>query len=68
MADACTTRKRMSWTTRYSRSMLWVIVGVLVLLWFLGLLLRAFGGLIHILIIVALIVIIYRLVTRGRVR
>ena len=54
---------------QYSRRMLWVIVGVLVLLWFLGLLLRAFGGLIHILIIVALIVIIYRLVTRGgRVR
>ena len=58
----------MSGTTRYSHTMLWVIVGVLVVLWFLGLLLRAFGGLIHILIIVALIVIIYRLVTRGRVR
>lgn len=54
---------------QYPRRMLWVIVGVLVLLWFLGLLLRAFGGLIHILIIVALIVVIYRLVTRGgRVR
>ena len=53
---------------QYPRRMLWVIVGVLVLLWFLGLLLRAFGGLIHILIIVALVVIIYRLVTRGRVR
>ena len=53
---------------QYPRRMLWVIVGVLVLLWFLGLLLRAFGGLIHILIIVALVVIIYRLMTRGRVR
>jgi small-conductance mechanosensitive channel len=53
---------------QYPRPMLWVIVGVLLLLWFLGLLLRAFGGLIHILIIVALVVIIYRLVTRGRVR
>jgi Family of unknown function (DUF5670) len=53
---------------QYPRRMLWVIVGVLVLLWFLGLLLRAFGGLIHILISVALIVIIYRLVARGRVR
>jgi hypothetical protein len=53
---------------QYPRRMLWVIVGVLVLLWFIGLLLRAFGGLIHILIIVALIVIIYRLVARGRVR
>lgn len=46
---------------------LWVIVGVLVLLWFLGLLLRAFGGVIHILIIAALVVVIYRLVTRGRI-
>ena len=53
--------------TRYAPSMLWVVVGVLVLLWFLGLLLRAFGGLIHLLIIAALIVVIYRLVTRGRV-
>jgi hypothetical protein len=47
--------------------MLWVIVGVLVLLWFLGLLLRAFGGLIHLLIIVALVIVIYRLVTNRRI-
>jgi len=64
----CTACKRPSQATRYALTVLWVIVGVLVLLWFLGLLLRAFGGLIHILIIVALVVIIYRLVTRGRVR
>ncbi len=47
--------------------MVWVIVGVLVLLWFFGLLLRAFGGLIHLLIIVALVIVIYRLVTGRRV-
>jgi hypothetical protein len=47
--------------------MLWVIVGVLVLLWLLGFLLRAFGGFIHILIIVALVIVIYRLVTGRRV-
>jgi hypothetical protein len=46
---------------------LWVIVGVLVLLWFLGLLLRAFGGFIHLLIIVALVIVIYRLLTGRRV-
>lgn len=46
--------------------MLWVIVGILVLLWFLGLLVRAFGGLIHLLIIVALIIVIYRLLTGRR--
>lgn len=48
-------------------AMVWVIVGVLVLLWFLGLLLRAFGGLINLLIIVALVIVIYRLVTDRRV-
>lgn len=47
--------------------MLWVIVGVLVVLWFLGLLLRAAGGFIHLLIIAALIVVIYRLLSRGRI-
>ena len=47
--------------------MLWVIVAVLVALWFLGFLLRAFGGLIHLLLIVALIIVIYRLVTNRRV-
>ena len=54
-------------STRYAPRMLWVIVGVLLLLWFLGLLLRAFGGLIHILIIVALVIVIYRLLTNRRV-
>lgn len=47
--------------------MLWVIVAVLLALWFLGLVLRAFGGLIHILLIVVLVIIIYRLVTNRRV-
>ena len=54
-------------STRYAPRMLWVIVGVLVLLWFLGLLLRAFGGLVHILIIVALVIVIYRLLTNRRI-
>jgi len=47
--------------------MLWVIVAVLVALWFLGFLLKAFGGLIHLLLIIALIIVIYRLVTNRRV-
>ena len=47
--------------------MLWAIVAVLILLWLLGLVLRAFGGLIHILIIVALVIVIYRLLTGRRV-
>ena len=52
---------------RYAPSMLWIIVGVLVFLWFLGFLLRAAGGFIHILLIVALVIVIYRLVTGRRV-
>lgn len=45
----------------------WTIVAILVLLWFLGFLLRAFGGLIHILLVAAVVVVIYRLVTNRRV-
>jgi len=52
---------------RYAPSMLWVIVGVLVFLWFLGFLLRAAGGFIHLLLIVALVIVVYRLITGRRV-
>jgi hypothetical protein len=47
--------------------MLWTIVVILVALWFLGFLLKAFGGLIHILLIVALVIILYRLLTGRRI-
>ena len=46
--------------------MLWIIVGVLLLLWLLGLLLKIFSGIIHLLLIVALLVVIYRLITTRR--
>ena len=52
---------------RYPPRMVWTVVVVLVALWFLGFLLRAFGGLIHILLIVALVIVIYRLLTGRRV-
>lgn len=52
---------------RYAHGMLWTIVVILVLLWILGLLLRVFSGLIHLLLIVALVIVIYRLLTRRRV-
>jgi hypothetical protein len=45
--------------------MLWTIVVILLLLWVLGFVLRAYGGLIHLLLIAALVVVIYRLLT-GR--
>ena len=46
--------------------MLRTILIVLLVLWFLGFLLRAFGGLIHLLLIVVLVIVIYRLVTGRR--
>jgi len=46
--------------------MLWTLVFILVILWLLGLLTAtAFGGLIHILLVIALIVIVVNLL-RGR--
>jgi hypothetical protein len=47
--------------------MLWTIVVILLIVWFLGLLLRAFGGLIHVVLIVALVVIIYRLLSGRKI-
>ena len=52
---------------RYAPAMLWVVVGILVFLWFLGFLLRAAGGLIHLLLIAALVIVIFRLLTGRRV-
>jgi hypothetical protein len=47
--------------------MLRIIIIALLVLWLLGLILRAFGGLIHLLVIAALVIVIYRLITRGRI-
>jgi hypothetical protein len=56
---------------RYPRQeancMLWTIVVVLLLLWLFGLVLDVAGGLIHLLLVVALVVIGYRLLTGRRV-
>lgn len=47
--------------------MLWTIFIVVLVLWLLGFSLHIAGGLIHILLVVALIVLIYNLVTGRRV-
>ena len=47
-------------------SVLWAVVVVLVVLWLLGLIVHIGGGLIHILLVVALIVLVYNLITRSR--
>ena len=61
LRDNCSRSAR----TRYAHPVLRTIIIVLLVLWLLGFLLRAFGGLIHLLLIVVLVIVIYRLVT-GR--
>jgi hypothetical protein len=48
--------------------MLWTIVIILLILWFLGLLGDIGGGLIHLLLVIALIAVIYNLVAGSRTR
>jgi len=47
--------------------MLWTIVVLLLILWLLGFTMHIAGGLIHILLVVALVVIVLRLLTGRRV-
>lgn len=47
--------------------MLWTIVILLLILWLLGFTMHVAGGLIHILLVVALVVIVLRLLTGRRV-
>ncbi len=47
-------------------SLLWAVVVILFILWLLGLLINIGGGLIHILLVIAVIVIIYNLLVGRR--
>jgi hypothetical protein len=47
--------------------MLWTIVVLLLVLWLLGFTLKVAGGLIHVLLVIALVVIVLRLFTGRRV-
>jgi hypothetical protein len=47
--------------------MLWTIVVLLLILWLLGFTMHVAGGLIHILLVIALVVIVLRLLTGSRV-
>jgi hypothetical protein len=47
-------------------SLLWTVVVVLVVLWLLGFVAHVGGGLIHILLLIALIVLIYNLIAGRR--
>ena len=46
--------------------MLWTIIVILLILWLLGFSLHVGGGLIHILLVLAVIVLIYNLITGRR--
>jgi hypothetical protein len=47
--------------------MLWTIVVLLLLFWVLGLTMKIAGGLIHILLVIALVVVVFRLLTGRRI-
>ncbi len=48
------------------KEMLWTIIGVLVVLWLIGFIGHIGGGLIHILLIIAAIVLVYNLIAGRR--
>ncbi|GAC1371676.1 MAG: hypothetical protein NVSMB39_5660 [Candidatus Saccharimonadales bacterium] len=48
--------------------MIWTIIGILLVLWLLGLIGNIGGGLIHLLLVIAVIVFIYDLITKRRGR
>ncbi len=47
--------------------MLWTIVAILLVLWVLGLAFKIASGLIHVLLVIALIIIVFRLLSGRRV-
>ncbi|WP_191562517.1 lmo0937 family membrane protein [Metabacillus idriensis] len=47
--------------------MVWTIIGLLLLFWVLGLIFNVVGGIIHFLLVIAVVVLIYKLVS-GRIR
>jgi hypothetical protein len=47
--------------------MLWTVIFVLLVLWLLGFALDVAGGLIHVLLVVALVIVVFRLFTGRRV-
>jgi len=47
--------------------MLWTILVILIILWLLGFLMKVGGGLIHLILVIALIILVIQLVTGRRV-
>lgn len=55
-----------SFAFREAIHMLWAIIGVLVVLWLLGFSLNIGGGLIHALIVIALVLLVFNLISGRR--
>jgi hypothetical protein len=51
---------------RRSPAMLWTIVVLLLILWLLGFTMRVAGGLVHLLLVVALVIVVINLLTGRR--
>lgn len=49
-------------------SILWTVIVILFVLWLIGLVAHIAGGFIHILLIVAVVLLIWNLITRSRTR
>jgi hypothetical protein len=47
-------------------NLIWTIITVLFVIWLAGLLLHIGGGLIHLLLVVAVILVVFNLLTKGR--
>lgn len=47
--------------------MLWTVVVLLLILWLLGFTMHVAGGLVHVLLVIALVVVIFRLLSGRRV-
>ena len=52
--------------SKEEKTMLWTIIAILVVLWLLGLIGHIGGGLIHLLLVIAVVVLIYQLITGRR--
>jgi hypothetical protein len=46
--------------------MLWTIIGILLLLWLVGLVAHIGGGLIHLVLVIAVVVLLFQLITGRR--
>jgi hypothetical protein len=59
--------RRGSWRARKENTMLWTIVVILFILWLLGVVTNfVVGGLIHVLLVIAVVIVLYRLFTGRR--